>query len=120
MRPAPSRSERTPYSDDGPGTSAPVKRSDAAAVTVHLVRRGAWLHLRGRIEARLVELRGQVRARPANVLGGLSDLRAEWADLTLDRRRAIIVTVLAQVELLPVGRTRNRFDPDRVRLTWRA
>lgn len=83
------------------------------------ISRAEWLRVRTRIEERLVERRRQLRSRPAHVLANLSDLRSEWDSLPLDRQRAIISS-LVDVELLPSTRARNRFDPDRVRLTWRA
>jgi len=84
------------------------------------ITRAEWLRSRERIEKRLTEARRQVRRRPANVLTGIDDLRDAWAVLSLDRRRAIIVAVVDRVTLAPATGVRNRFNPDRVRLTWRA
>lgn len=84
------------------------------------ISRAEWLHLRARIETRLAERRRQIRRQPANVLDGITDLRLEWERLSTDRRRSIIAAVLDQVELLPATTVRNRFDPERVRITWRS
>lgn len=84
------------------------------------ITRMEWLRARDRVEVRLADRRRQVRRRPINVLDGLTDLRAEWDALSLDRRRAIIAAVLDRVTLAPATGIRNRFDPDRVGFEWRA
>jgi hypothetical protein len=79
---------------------------------------------RERIEKRLNETRRHVaslnRRRPANVLGEIDNLREAWADLSLDRRQAIVSAVLDRVTLAPATGARNQFNPERVGLTWRA
>ena len=84
------------------------------------ITRAEWLRSRQRIEDRLAETRRQVQRRPANVFTGISDLRAAWEGLSLDRRRAIISAVLDRVTLGPAVSRGNRFNPDRVGLVWRA
>jgi site-specific DNA recombinase len=48
------------------------------------------------------------------------NLRAVWPDLSLDRRRAILKAVLKGIEVHPTGPGRRAFDPDAVKVTWRA
>jgi site-specific DNA recombinase len=54
-------------------------------------------------------------------LSGQSDrLRSQWADLNLDRRRAVITTLLDRVSIHPGIRGLNRFDPRRIEPLWRV
>jgi DNA invertase Pin-like site-specific DNA recombinase len=54
------------------------------------------------------------------------NLRDVWPDLSLDRRRAILKAVLKLppegkgIEVHPTGPGRRAFDPDAIRVTWRA
>ena len=50
---------------------------------------------------------------------GTADPRATWDGLSLDRRRALI-DVLMTVTIAPVGRAAVGFDPDSVRIDWKA
>lgn len=88
------------------------------------ITRAEWMRSRERIEKRLDETRRHVaslnRRRPANVLGEIDNLREAWADLSLDRRQAIVSAVLDRVTLAPATGARNQFNPERVGLTWRA
>jgi site-specific DNA recombinase len=47
------------------------------------------------------------------------NLRSVWPDLSLDRRRAILAAVIERIEIHPQGSGRA-FDPDAVKVTWRA
>jgi DNA invertase Pin-like site-specific DNA recombinase len=93
----------------------------AVDYTDRRLSRAAFLAANDRVQARLDGLRGRLadRARP-DVLEGLGDLRAEWPHLSTDRRRAVLDAVLTSVSVAPVGRARNRFDSDRLRLVWRV
>ncbi len=88
------------------------------------ITRAEWMRSRERIEKRLDEARRQVaslnRRRPANVLGEIDNLWEAWADLSLDRRQAIVSAVLDRVTLAPATGARNHFNPERVGLIWRA
>jgi site-specific DNA recombinase len=56
------------------------------------------------------------------VLGELvtaADVQAAWDALNLDRRRAAIDTLMF-VTLLPPGRGARIFNPETVRIEWRA
>lgn len=67
--------------------------------------------------------RGSVLAGVA----GVADVEAVWAQLDLDRRRAVI-DLLMSVELLPARKGRPKgwrkgqsyFDPDSIRITWKT
>jgi site-specific DNA recombinase len=47
------------------------------------------------------------------------NLRAAWADFSLDRKRAIIAVVVERVEIHPQGMS-PVFDPDAIEVTWKA
>lgn len=47
------------------------------------------------------------------------NLRDVWPNLSLDRRRAILAAVIERVEIHPQGSGRA-FDPDAIKVTWRA
>jgi site-specific DNA recombinase len=47
------------------------------------------------------------------------NLRAAWEDFSLDRKRAIVAVVVEQVEIHPQGMS-PVFDPDAIKVTWRA
>jgi hypothetical protein len=54
-------------------------------------------------------------------LAGLSGpLGTVWDTLELSQQRAVLDRVLDAVVVGPAVRGRNRFDPDRVGLRWRA
>lgn len=77
---------------------------------------------RAQIERRMHEARlrltqlgnGRVRAQVP------SNLREVWPDLSLDRRRAILKAVIERIEIFPTGQGRKSFDPNAVKVTWRA
>jgi hypothetical protein len=63
------------------------------------------------------------RRRPTTALDGLDGpgaLRAAWPELPLTRRRAILAAVVDRIVIGPARRGYNRFDPERVDVTWRA
>ena len=77
---------------------------------------------RAEFEAQMVRLRerlaaltgGRVRAHiPPN-------LREVWPDLSLDRRRAILLSLIERVWVLPVTKPGGGFDPDAIRVMWIA
>jgi site-specific DNA recombinase len=47
------------------------------------------------------------------------NLRDVWPSLSLDRRRAILAAVIERIEVHPQG-SGQRFDPDAIKVTWRA
>jgi hypothetical protein len=47
-------------------------------------------------------------------------LRKEWPDLSLDRQRRFLGEVIERVTIAPTTKGDNRFNPDRIDVTWRA
>lgn len=89
------------------------------------ITRGEWLRARERVEDRLEGSRKTLAHRDApdilsNLLDAPGGLRDAWDGLTLDRRRAVIKTVLEGVTLDRASGVRNRFNPDRIDLRWRV
>ena len=74
-----------------------------------------------RVQGRLDVARSELAApsRP-DVLDGIEDLALEWSALGLERQRAIIDAVLAEIAVGPARGSRNRFDPTRIAFRWRA
>jgi DNA invertase Pin-like site-specific DNA recombinase len=89
------------------------------------IDRAGWTAARRRLEADRDALGARVRADTgvralqAN-LDHPGGLRAAWADLGFDRQRAIVEAVIEAVVIAPAVKGRNKFDPDRVDVTWRA
>jgi site-specific DNA recombinase len=85
------------------------------------ISRSAFHAATDRVQVRLDAARTKLAAqsRP-DVLGGIDDLAAEWQGLGLERRRAVISAVLAEITVGPAAGPRNRFDPNRVAFRWRA
>lgn len=87
----------------------------------HRIDKAEWLHLRAKVKTRLDAARRSVTRRPADVLGDdPAGLAAEWESLSLARRRAIIAAVLDEIVLDPATGARSKFNPERLRLSWRA
>lgn len=90
------------------------------------IGRAEWMSLRAKVEGRLASAHELLaRRRRANVLDGLTDassggVRAAWARLSLERRRAVIATVVDRITLNPATGPRSRFDPTRIDITWRC
>jgi site-specific DNA recombinase len=84
--------------------------------------RGEWEAARGTLLGRQDALRRRVDAsRRSDGLNGLPDpLRAAWPGLPLHTRRAVIGALVEAVVVGPGLRGRNRFDPDRVSIRWKA
>lgn len=90
------------------------------------IGREAYLAVNGRLEMELQAARDQVaRRRPVDVFSGIDvadgGLADAWPGLPLDRRRAMLGSVVESVTVLPRGEVGNRFDPRRVSrsITWR-
>ena len=48
------------------------------------------------------------------------NLKADWANLSLERRRAVLGALVAEIVVLP-SQTRGPIpDPDRFQVAWRA
>ncbi|MGI8711571.1 MAG: recombinase family protein [Acidimicrobiales bacterium] len=86
------------------------------------VGRREWLKARGSIESRLQAARRRLqRQSRTDALDGLDGgLRDAWADLSFDRRRAVLGAVVDHIVIGAAVSGRNRFDPERVDVVWRA
>lgn len=85
--------------------------------------RREWLTAKEGVEQRLESAEAVLRRQTAGAaLDQLEPgvLRASWTELNTDRRRAILAAVVNGVAIGPALRGRNRFDPKRVDVTWRA
>lgn len=60
------------------------------------------------------------RTHAAQAMPELENLRDRWGDLDLDRKRAVIVTVVDRVHIAPTPKGSNRFDPNRVDVEWKV
>lgn len=88
--------------------------------------RAEWLAAREPMTADLERARRALSRRTKTAaLDGLErlnveSLQARWATLDLAARSAILAAVVERVEVGPAIRGRNRFDPNRVTVVWRA
>jgi hypothetical protein len=77
-----------------------------------------------RVKARIAELDdkiNQVRAStPRRRLKGatLGELQAEWEQLDLDEKRAVLTDHVDRIVVMPVGRGKH-FDPDAIKIHWK-
>lgn len=88
-----------------------------------IIGHGEFAAARSRLEDRLEFLEAEMARRSAGSshwVGQGATLRSTWAGLDLDRRRAVVSTVVEQVSIAPTTRANNRFDPERVALVWKA
>jgi DNA invertase Pin-like site-specific DNA recombinase len=90
-----------------------------------LLDRSGYIRQRRRIKAKLEELEEQiahVRAQaPRRKLRGafLGEIEAEWEQLDLEDKRALLADHILRITVLPVGRGRQRITPDSVEIIWR-
>jgi site-specific DNA recombinase len=91
-------------------------------VAEELIRPEAARRKRAEIERRMDVAREQLgRLGDARVAARVPrNLRDVWPTLSLDRRRAILAVVIERIEIHPTGPGRRVFDPDAVKVTWRA
>jgi hypothetical protein len=74
-----------------------------------------------RVEKAQVVLRRQTQTTALEaVLGQACGVAAAFDALPLARKQAVIAAVMDHAEVGPAVRGRNRFDPSRVQLAWRA
>lgn len=86
------------------------------------ITRGEYLAARAPLEQRAEAARRRIAADSGTtVLRDVAGtLRAAWDAHGLDWRRAVIGAVIDTITIGPGRRGYNRFDPDRVDVTWRA
>lgn len=90
-----------------------------------VITRPEWLAARTRIQAKLEVLeRDAARERKSAVVdeftGKRGALSRAWPLMSLDRQRAVLAIVVDHVTIRPAVRGRNRFDADRVDVSWRV
>jgi site-specific DNA recombinase len=90
-----------------------------------VLSRAEYVDLRGRVEAKLHASRRRLAvtdrsSRLRGLVGQREKIEAEWTGYSLDRKRAIITSVMEHVTVLPAVRGRNKFDPDRLTPKWIA
>jgi len=118
--------------DDAAADDAQAELSDAlsrqddlaAMFAAAEISRREWLAARAPIETRVERAKKRVakfsRAPLIDEYVGHSNrLRDRWADLNLDRQRAIIAAVLDHAIVGPAVRGRKTFDPSRVTPVWK-
>jgi site-specific DNA recombinase len=77
--------------------------------------------LEGRLGKARDQLAGRARSRIVADLPSSRDaLDSWWGHADLEAQRHLIELVVERVELGPAVPGRNKFDPDRIRITWRA
>ncbi len=90
-----------------------------------IISRAEFLAARNAIEGRMEATRRKLASLEGgraltHVPSNSEALRSAWQDKGLDWQRALLRAVLDKVMVGPAVRGRNRFDPDRVSLVWRA
>jgi len=73
-------------------------------------------------EEQMEQLRNRLTALTGNRVRAHipPNLREVWPDLSLDRRRAILHSLIESVWILPLAKPGAGFDPDAIRVKWRA
>ena len=89
------------------------------------ITKAEWLVARQAVEARLEASRRVLDRHHRTTaidsfLGQVGALGGAWPELTLERRRAVIAAVVDTISIGPAVRGINRFDPDRVDVTWKV
>jgi len=88
-----------------------------------IITHSSFLDAKAALEARLTALEGQLQRRSGNAgrwVGQGGALTAAWDEMDLERRRAVVAAVVEHVAIARTTRANNRFDPERVGVTWRA
>jgi hypothetical protein len=77
---------------------------------------------RAEIERRMDRQRGELgRLGNTRVVANVPrNLRDVWPNFSLDRQRAILSAVVERIEIHPTGPGRRAFDPNAIKVTWRA
>lgn len=110
---------RTAVADD----RAALAELTQARYVDRIIGQAEFAAARSRLEDRLEFLEAELGRRSAGApqwVGRGSALRDGWAGLDLDRRRAVVASVVDRVSIAATTRANNRFDPERVDVTWRV
>jgi site-specific DNA recombinase len=88
----------------------------------HLIGRSEYLAARDALATRVEHAKSHLASlNGTTALAGLNgSARSAWPDLSFDRRRAVINTLMNSVTVGPGRRGFNQFDPTRVSVQWRA
>ena len=54
------------------------------------------------------------------MVGNADELRGQWSSLPLTRQRAIVEALVERITVYPADGHNPRFDPARVKATWRS
>lgn len=89
------------------------------------ITRAEWLAARKAVEGRLETARRSLVRRTGNsaieaYVGKPGALAATWDVLTLDQQRTVLTAIVDRVTVSPAVKGRQKFDPDRVEVTWRV
>lgn len=89
------------------------------------ITRQEWLTARSSLEQQLEDARhaatvAMADRQTAPWIGRGLDLRGRWDDLELDVQRAAVSALVASATVGPAVKGRNRFDPARLTIEWRA
>lgn len=82
-----------------------------------------WKAARAALDQQLAEAKARVVEHTAATYTAVPDtdeLRTTWPDLTLERRRAIIDTLIDRITIAPVEQRASAFDPSRVEIGWKV
>lgn len=84
-----------------------------------------WTIARDALDARMEAIQTTTvestrSAAAARYARNSDDLRADWPEMTLDARRAVLAGVIETVFIARTTKADNKFNPDRLTITWRA
>lgn len=92
-----------------------------ADVEARRVKRADWLQISQGLDAAAAEVDAALRElEPADVPDNVSELVAQWDDLSIDVRQSLVRTFLASVTIAPPRPGANRFDPGRIQIVQAA
>ena len=88
------------------------------------ITRAEWMTARRRIERRLEDARRveakTIQSAALAPFAAAGALRAAWAGLSLERRRAVLDAVIDRITIRPAAVRGRGFDPGRIDVLWRA
>ena len=114
------------------GEAGPVQRLHEAEAALaelasdyysaRMLTKPEFLSARAKIEHRIDDAKREVAAQSDGATVGpiVGSARERWPDFDLEEQRAVIAAVVDRITIRPARRGFNKFDPDRVEVTWRA
>lgn len=117
-------------SDDGDELLATLRDDEAALEQLakdhyveKMLSRPEYLAARAGLEERVQATRRRLARSEASVLSrlprGEDELRRLWTKRTVDWRRAVLKAVIERIDVRPANRNPH-FNPERIKVTWRA